>query len=93
MDKLSGVQDLLDQNKLLISEINQNHELRTPDALQRNALLIRQLNKNIATVVDLYTSLTSLVEPFGAQQQQQQQQQQEAGGAQAMDAEDAGLPA
>lgn len=34
--------------RLLITEINANHEGRTPEALARNQLLIRELNGNIA---------------------------------------------
>ncbi|XP_065872547.1 protein ELF4-LIKE 4-like [Euphorbia lathyris] len=45
------VQDILDQNRLLISEINQNHESKIPDNLTRNVGLIRELNNNIRRVV------------------------------------------
>ena len=53
-------QSLLDQNRTLISEINQNHESRAPDNLTRNVGLIRELNNNIRRVVDLYADLSSL---------------------------------
>ncbi|KAK4746996.1 hypothetical protein SAY87_026033 [Trapa incisa] len=53
------VQSLLDQNRLLINEINQNHESRIPDNLGRNVGLIRELNNNIRRVVDLYADLSS----------------------------------
>ncbi|OWM77287.1 protein ELF4-LIKE 3-like [Punica granatum] len=52
------VQSLLDQNRLLINEINQNHESRIPDNLSRNVGLIRELNNNIRRVVDLYADLS-----------------------------------
>ncbi|XP_022147541.1 protein ELF4-LIKE 4 [Momordica charantia] len=52
------VQSILDQNKLLISEINQNHESKIPDNLNRNVGLIRELNNNIRRVVDLYADLS-----------------------------------
>ncbi|GMH23327.1 hypothetical protein Nepgr_025170 [Nepenthes gracilis] len=52
------VQNLLDQNRLLINEINQNHESKTPDNLSRNVGLIRELNTNIWRVVDLYDDLS-----------------------------------
>ena len=54
------VQSLLDQNRLLISEINQNHESRAPGNLTRNVGLIRELNNNIRRVVGLYADLSSL---------------------------------
>ncbi|GMH04104.1 hypothetical protein Nepgr_005943 [Nepenthes gracilis] len=52
------VQDILDQNRLLINEINQNHESRIPDKLSRNVGLIKELNNNIRRVVDLYADLS-----------------------------------
>ncbi len=60
--KLDAVQDILDRNKLLISEINHNHELRTPEALLRNVTLIRELNGNMATVVEAYRQLAAIIE-------------------------------
>ncbi|OWM83053.1 protein ELF4-LIKE 3 [Punica granatum] len=53
------VQHILDQNRVLINEINQNHESRVPDSLTRNVGLIRELNNNIRKVVDLYSDLSS----------------------------------
>ncbi|XP_044495632.1 protein ELF4-LIKE 4-like [Mangifera indica] len=53
------VQDILDQNRLLINEINQNHESKVPDNLTRNVGLIRELNNNIRTVVNLYADLST----------------------------------
>ncbi|KAI0516266.1 hypothetical protein KFK09_008938 [Dendrobium nobile] len=53
------VQNILDQNRLLIQEINQNHESKIPDNLSRNVGLIRELNNNIKRVVDLYADLSS----------------------------------
>ncbi|KAK8949337.1 Protein ELF4-LIKE 4 [Platanthera zijinensis] len=53
------VQSILDQNRLLINEINQNHESKIPDNLSRNVRLIRELNNNIRRVVDLYADLST----------------------------------
>ncbi|GKV24769.1 hypothetical protein SLEP1_g34338 [Rubroshorea leprosula] len=53
------VQNILDQNRLLINEINQNHESKMPDNLSRNVGLIKELNNNIRRVVDLYADLSS----------------------------------
>ncbi|GFP79487.1 protein elf4-like 2 [Phtheirospermum japonicum] len=53
------VQNILDQNRLLISEINQNHESKIADNLSRNVGLIRELNNNIRRVVDLYADLST----------------------------------
>lgn len=53
------VQNILDQNRLLINEINQNHESKIPDNLSRNVALIRELNNNITRVVDHYAGLST----------------------------------
>ncbi|QCE13557.1 protein ELF4-LIKE 3-like [Vigna unguiculata] len=53
------VQSIFDQNRLLINEINQNHESKAPDNLTRNVGLIRELNNNIRRVYDLYADLSS----------------------------------
>ena len=53
------VQNILDQNRLLINEINQNHESKIPENLSRNVALIRELNNNITRVVDHYTGLST----------------------------------
>ncbi|OIT01683.1 PREDICTED: protein ELF4-LIKE 3-like [Nicotiana attenuata] len=53
------VQNILDQNRLLINEINQNQESKIPDNLSRNVGLIRELNNNIRRVVDLYADLST----------------------------------
>lgn len=52
------VQNILDQNRLLINEINQNHESKIADNLSRNVGLIKELNNNIRRVVDLYADLS-----------------------------------
>ncbi|XP_022885023.1 protein ELF4-LIKE 4-like [Olea europaea var. sylvestris] len=53
------VQNILDQNRVLIREINQNHESKIPDNLSRNAGLIRELNNNIRRVAELYANLSN----------------------------------
>ncbi|KAE8700344.1 Protein ELF4-LIKE 3 [Hibiscus syriacus] len=53
------VQNILDHNRLLINEINQNHESKIPNNLSRNVGLIRELNSNIGRVVGLYAELSS----------------------------------
>lgn len=61
-EKFSIVQSVLDQNKILINEINANHEARTPEGLARNVMLIRELNSNVSKVVELYKDITAAFE-------------------------------
>eukprot|EP01018_Ginkgo_biloba_P032644 Gb_37755 [translate_table: standard] len=58
-NSFNQVQHILDQNRILIDEINQNHESKIPDNLTRNVGMIRELNNNIGRVVDLYAGLSS----------------------------------
>ncbi|CAL0310737.1 unnamed protein product [Lupinus luteus] len=55
------VQNILDQNRVLINEINQNHESKIPYNLSRNVGLIRELNNTIIRVFGL-VSVDSLIE-------------------------------
>ena len=36
--------------RILINEINANHEARTPEGLARNVVLIKELNSNVSKV-------------------------------------------
>ncbi|XP_012477264.1 protein ELF4-LIKE 3 [Gossypium raimondii] len=56
---LVQVQTILDQNRLLMNEINMNHESKVPHNLTRNVGLIRELNNNIKRVVGLYNDISS----------------------------------
>ncbi|KAK9824604.1 hypothetical protein WJX72_011668 [[Myrmecia] bisecta] len=75
-EKFSTVQDILDHNKILINEINANHESRLPEALARNVLLIRELNNNVAKVVELYKELSESFMQLGQEMPTQNDQQQ-----------------
>jgi hypothetical protein len=55
------LEDILDQNRLLINEMNQNQESKIPDNLTRNVGLIKELNNNIRRAVGLYADLSSNV--------------------------------
>lgn len=62
LEKFNLVQDYLEKNKLLITEINNNHEIRSSEGLARNVYLIRELNNNVAKVVALYKDLSGSLE-------------------------------
>jgi hypothetical protein len=53
------VQGILEHNRVLIQEIEQNQESGEDGGLNRNVALIRELNSNIARVAGLYSDLSS----------------------------------
>ncbi|CAA7057906.1 unnamed protein product [Microthlaspi erraticum] len=53
------VQNILDHNRLLINEINQNHESKIPHNLGRNVVLIKELNNNVRKVAHIYVDLSN----------------------------------
>ena len=57
--KFSQVQEILEQNRILIREIDENHESKLPEKLTRNVGLIRELNGNISQIVELYAKLST----------------------------------
>eukprot|EP00882_Tetradesmus_deserticola_P007748 GHRQ01008158.1.p2 GENE.GHRQ01008158.1~~GHRQ01008158.1.p2 ORF type:complete len:130 (+),score=42.08 GHRQ01008158.1:233-622(+) len=87
-DKFVAVQDLLDRNAVLVTQINDNHSVRTPEALTCNVLLIKELNSNVQRIVELYQGLADVLscskQPEQPQQQPQQQAQQHSAGAAAL---------
>ncbi|KAJ9160323.1 hypothetical protein P3X46_025734 [Hevea brasiliensis] len=53
------VQSVLDRNRNLIQQVNENHQSRVPDNMVKNVALIQELNGNISKVVSLYSDLSS----------------------------------
>ncbi|XVF24130.1 hypothetical protein REPUB_Repub13aG0100800 [Reevesia pubescens] len=53
------VQSVLDRNRVLIQQVNQNHQSKIPDNMVKNVALIQELNGNISKVVSLYSDLSS----------------------------------
>ncbi|KAM3373967.1 protein EARLY FLOWERING 4 [Capsicum galapagoense] len=52
------VQSVLDQNRVLIQQVNENHQSKLPDNLVKNVALIRDINSNISKVSRLYSNLS-----------------------------------
>lgn len=52
------VQSVLDQNRALIQQANDNHQSRIHDKLVKNVDLIRQINGNISKVLSIYSDLS-----------------------------------
>ncbi|XP_057979097.1 protein EARLY FLOWERING 4 [Malania oleifera] len=55
----SQVQSVLDRNRVLIQQVNENHQSKIPDNLVKNVALIQELNGNISKVVSLYSDLST----------------------------------
>ncbi|KAI9102155.1 hypothetical protein K1719_023665 [Acacia pycnantha] len=53
------VQSVLDRNRLLIQQVNDNHQSRIPDNMAKNVSLIQELNGNISKVAHIYSGLNS----------------------------------
>ncbi|XP_028784737.1 protein EARLY FLOWERING 4 isoform X4 [Neltuma alba] len=51
-------QSVLDQNRALIQQVNENHRSKIPDNLVKNVALIGQLNGNISKVLSIYSDLS-----------------------------------
>ncbi|KAB1217738.1 Protein EARLY FLOWERING 4 [Morella rubra] len=53
------VQIVLDRNRALIQQVNENHQSRIADNMVKNVALIQEINSNISKVVSLYSDLSS----------------------------------
>ncbi|KAK8277700.1 hypothetical protein V6Z11_D10G292500 [Gossypium hirsutum] len=53
------VQSVLDRNRMLIQQVNDNHQSKNPDNMVKNVALIQELNGNISKVVSLYSDMSS----------------------------------
>lgn len=52
------VQSVLDQNRDLIRQVNENHQSKVPDNLVKNVSLIKEINGNISKVIGIYSDLS-----------------------------------
>ncbi|KAJ8437933.1 hypothetical protein Cgig2_031449 [Carnegiea gigantea] len=55
---IERVQSVLDQNRALIQQVNENHQSKIPENLVKNVALIREINGNINKVVSIYSDLS-----------------------------------
>lgn len=53
------VQSVLDRNRSLIQQVNDNHQSRMADNMSKNVALIQELNGNISKVVNMYSDLNT----------------------------------
>ncbi|XP_019192600.1 PREDICTED: protein EARLY FLOWERING 4-like [Ipomoea nil] len=54
-----SVQSVLDRNRVLIRQVNSNHQSRVHENLVENVNLIQEINGNISKVVALYSDLST----------------------------------
>lgn len=57
-DSFRRVQSVLDQNRVLIQQVNENHQSKIPDNLAKNVTLIQEINGNISKVMSMYSDLS-----------------------------------
>lgn len=55
----SQVQSVLDRNRVLIQQVNENHQSKIPDNMVKNVGLIQEINQNITKVASLYSDLST----------------------------------
>lgn len=53
------VQSVLDRNRVLIQQVNENHQSKIHDNMVKNVALIQEINGNISKVVSLYSDLST----------------------------------
>ncbi|GFP97641.1 protein early flowering 4, partial [Phtheirospermum japonicum] len=53
------VQSVLDRNRALIQQVNENHQSKIHENMVKNVSLIQEINGNITKVVSLYSDLTA----------------------------------
>uniref|UniRef100_A0A7N0TSY5 Protein EARLY FLOWERING 4 domain-containing protein n=1 Tax=Kalanchoe fedtschenkoi TaxID=63787 RepID=A0A7N0TSY5_KALFE len=58
LDKnLRQVQSVLDRNRVLIQQVNDNHQSKIPENMVKNVALIREINDNVSRVIRMYSDL------------------------------------
>ena len=58
-DSFREVQSVLDRNRVLIQQVNENHQSKMHDNMVKNVELIQEINGNITRVKVLYSELSS----------------------------------
>ncbi|KAL2940592.1 Protein EARLY FLOWERING 4 [Bienertia sinuspersici] len=57
-ESFSQVQTVLDRNRELIQQANENHQSRMPENMGKNVAIINELNGNISKVASIYSDLS-----------------------------------
>ncbi|KAL8242279.1 hypothetical protein R6Q59_012581 [Mikania micrantha] len=53
------VQSVLDRNRALIQQVNENHRSKNHENMVSNVALIQEINNNVSRIVSLYSDLSS----------------------------------
>ena len=70
-DSFNKVQTVLDRNRALIQQANENHQSRIPDNMVKNVAIIQELNGNISKVTSIYSDLSANFNGMARQHRQQ----------------------
>lgn len=53
------VQSVLDRNRALIEQVNENHRSKVHENMVKNVALIQEINNNVSKIVALYSHLST----------------------------------
>ncbi|CAI9295891.1 unnamed protein product [Lactuca saligna] len=57
-DSFREVQSVLDRNRALIQQVNENHRSKIHENMVKNVALIQEINNNVSKIVSLYSDLS-----------------------------------
>ncbi|XP_071732767.1 protein EARLY FLOWERING 4-like [Rutidosis leptorrhynchoides] len=58
-DSFREVQSVLDRNRALIEQVNENHRSKIHENMVSNVALIQEINNNVSKIVALYSNLST----------------------------------
>ncbi|KAL4575019.1 hypothetical protein LXL04_021859 [Taraxacum kok-saghyz] len=58
-DSFREVQSVLDRNRALIQQVNENHRSKIHENMVTNVALIQEINNNVSKIVALYSDLST----------------------------------
>ncbi|KAI3517429.1 hypothetical protein L2E82_06974 [Cichorium intybus] len=58
-DSFREVQSVLDRNRALIHQVNENHRSKIHENMVTNVALIQEINNNVSKIVSLYSDLST----------------------------------
>nr|XP_043630765.1 protein EARLY FLOWERING 4-like [Erigeron canadensis] len=58
-DSFREVQTVLDRNRVLIQQVNENHRSKIHENMVNNVALIQEINNNVSKIVALYADLST----------------------------------